>query len=69
MFADAADLPNAGQHHKQGANSRRVKDMVSQPKQKTGAGRRSECASMVRILKDPKLLIPLLLLLSVPDSG
>ena len=44
VFADAADLLQAGQqHHRQGANSRRVKDMVSQPKQKTGAGSQSVC--------------------------
>ena len=49
--ATAIGLPMASQRqqrHNQGANSRRVKDMVSQPKQKTGAS--SECSGIFKSL-------------------
>jgi len=53
----AADLLMAGRH-KHRANSRRVKDMVSQPNKRLG-----------RAVKVLGFQIPLLFLLPVPDSG
>lgn len=67
----AAGFCSSGsRHHKHRANSRRVKDMVSQPNKRLGQAYRDSVYVYVWWeTKQSHHLMPLLLLLPVPDSG